>query len=101
MSGLNGFSFRKSQFLPLREAQKRVSVKKEGRALVFINWMALAIPFGARDKRSINKVSIRVARALALGADRDRNQPMLCIAICSSLCNRITVESPPKAVAYS
>lgn len=82
--------------MPLGEAQTRLSVPKGSRALVLINWMALAIPFGARGTRSINKVSIRVARALTLGAERDRNQPMIYIAICSSLCNMNAVVSLPK-----
>lgn len=97
MSALNGFSSRKSQFPP-GEAQRRISVTKEGTALGLINWMALAIPFGARDTRLINKVSIRVVRALTLGAERDRNQPVLCIAIYSSLCSINTVESPQSCV---
>lgn len=55
MSGLKGFSSRKSQFMPCGEAQRRLSVTKEGRALGLTNWMALAIPSGARETRPIIK----------------------------------------------
>ena len=57
----------KVRFLPLGEGQKTLSVTKEDRAFVFINWMALPFYFGAGEKRSINKFYIRVAIALNFG----------------------------------
>lgn len=92
MSGLKGFSSRKSQFVPLGEAQTRLSVPKEARALVLINWMAFHLGLEIQDQ--LIKVSIRVARALTLGLTE--TEIMLYIALCSSLCNMNAVESPPK-----